>query len=294
MKAALTPSKINVRWVRGNEDINLNSPLVILLFGIRGAGKSVLLETFGEHYLSNGHNVLDLFGASSGEGLAWLRSPWVIEENLAPLLIKGQNVDVASSYNTKSWRDITLHDLDNNRIVISSTPLYGERDEEFKAAGKVLDILFSRFGWSKYIYLTVREASNLFYSRVKLRQSQLESKSEAIYLVRESRHHGLSLGLDTQKLTSVDADFRGLCDYIIFKSQGIFSLPRDFWFLYGYFNPIWLRSMKSSQFAIVSRRGSLGIGINKMPDWHKRPRENLLKALDIRVEASDNISPEGK
>ena len=286
MKAVPVPS-IKIRWVRGMEDININSALVILALGIRGSGKSVLLEAFAEHYLSSGNNVFDMFGASSGEGLAWLRSPWVEQENLPVLLVRGDNLSVTSSWSSKSWKDVALHDLEANRIVISATPLYEDKDEEFRAAGSILDLLFQRFGWSKYIYLLCREASSLFYSRLKLRHDMLAAKSEGSYLLRESRHHGISLGLDTQKLTAVDSDFRVLCDYIFFKSQGIWSLPREWWFLYGYFNPTWIRNMRASQFAVISRRGSLGVGLNDLPSWHKRAREHILKALAIDVDRGE-------
>ncbi|MEM4214047.1 MAG: hypothetical protein QXZ28_02530 [Candidatus Methanomethylicaceae archaeon] len=273
-------------WIRGEEVIDLKQPQVFLALGRRGAGKSALLEALAEHYFAGGNNILDLFGASSGEGLAWLRSPWAREDDRA-LLLKGNEVDVRSSWDAKSWRNITLNDLENNRLVISATPLYKDKEEEFVAAGKVLDLLFQRISYSKLIYLLVRESASLFYSRLKIRKSQLEAKAEGSYLIREARHHGLCLALDTQKITAVDLDLRAQCDYIFIKSQGILSLPREWWWLYGYFDPKWISNMPKRDFAIVSAKGHLGVGENELPSWHKGAKESILRALGISVEKGE-------
>lgn len=68
---------------------------------------------------------------------------------------------VDSPWDTVSWRDITLHGLERNRIVISSSPLYINIDEEFRAVNRILDIPFNRMGWSRYIYIIVRGTVNL-------------------------------------------------------------------------------------------------------------------------------------
>lgn len=283
----LKVSRISVRWARGGEGLDVDSPLTVFSLGVRGGGKSAFLEALGEHYLAKGHNVLDLFGASSGEGLAWLRSPWVRELKLPVLLIRGKR-PVKSPWPVKAWEDLRLSDFEENRIVISATPLYEAKEEEFRAAGRVLDLLFGRQGWSKFIYLLVRESSNLFYSRIKLRKDQLESKAEAVYLIREARHHGLAFGMDSQKNSSIDIDFRALLDFVVFKRQGIFSLPADYRWLYGFLDPVWLRNMKPGQFGIISKRGSIGVGLNDLPPWHKREREHLIKALGISLEGGES------
>lgn len=279
--------RIRIQWLRGGEDLDLNDPLIFLILGRRGGGKSVLLESLGEAYLESSHNVLDLFGSSDGEGLAWLRSPWVKESDLPVLLVCGEHVKISSKWPSKPWTQLSLQDFEDNRIVISSTPLYGgDKGEEFGAAGRILDILFQRgaAGWSKKIYVIIREASDLFYSRVKLRATQKDSKAVAIYLMRESRHHGLALGLDSQKLTSVDSDFRQQTDYLILKAMGIDSLPDDLKFTYRYLDPIWLRAMKPWEFGVIAGKGALGLGVNVLNPWHKRDREHILGALGIHVE----------
>ncbi|MDG6934047.1 MAG: hypothetical protein JRN68_05065 [Nitrososphaerota archaeon] len=260
-----------------------DSPMVALALGRRGAGKSVMLEGLAENYLYAGANVLDLYGSGDAENLAWLRSPWVAEEGYSALLIRGVNVDVDAPWPSKSWKDISLKDLEENRIVISPRPLYESKDEEYQASARIIDLLFSRVGWQKYICTIARESASLFYSRIKLRQSQLGSKAEGIYILREARHFGIALLLDTQKLTSVDVDIRSLADYLIMKAQGVDNLPREFWFLYGFFKPQWFRYMRPEEFALVTKKGAIGLGKNTMPVWHKRPRENILRALGISV-----------
>jgi hypothetical protein len=255
--------------------------------GVRGSGKSSLLEALGEHYLTHRCKILDLFGSRSGEGLAWLRSPWVRHEGYRPLLLRGVDTEVRSRYDVLSWRDFEVSIFNEYDVVISSSPLYPSINEEFRAVNHILDRLFQRFGWRRFIYIICREAANLFYSRMKLRENQLAAKTEAIYLLRESRHHGLILGLDTQKFTAIDSDIRNLLDYLVIKAHGYLSLPRDLWFIYRYIKPEWIQLMKPQHFIILSRRGSIGVGEFSMPYWHKRPKENLLRLLDIEVVHKD-------
>lgn len=291
MMIKIKPSKLYFYWLRGEDPPSFNKPNVFMAVGVRGAGKSSFLEAIGEHYLAEGHHILDIFGARSGEGLAWLRSPWANEINDI-LLIKGEWVDVSCSWNIKTWRDLTLNDFEKNRIVISASPLYYNISEEFQAVNRIFDLLFNRLGWRRYIYILVREAANIFYSRMKIAENQLLAKNEAAYLIRESRHHGLALGMDTQKTTSVDADLRALLDYLIIKNHGYYSLPRDLWWLYRYLDPYWVRNMYPYEFAALSRTGAIAIGYFDYPAWHKRPREHLLKTLGFKIEKTGPPKPE--
>jgi len=277
------PSRILIRWYRYFEEINVNKPLVVLALGVRGAGKSAFLEALAEHYLAHGHIVLDMFGARSGEGLAWLRSPWVRELRLPTLLIKSPYVEVKCEWPTMNWNELTLSDIEKHRIIISSSPLYYDKNEEFRAVNHVMKLLFMRMGWRRYICILCRETANLFYSRLKQREDQKFAKAETIYLIREARHHGLALLMDTQKLTAVDIDLRALCDYIVFKAQGYLRIPRDLWWIFNWIKPEWLQRCHPKYFAILSRRGAVGIGLFELPKWHKRPREHLLRALNIKI-----------
>lgn len=275
---------LEILWLRGYDKIRWSSPNIFLTLGRRGAGKSVLLEVIGEHYLSRGHKILDLFGAASGEGLAWLRSPWVQDRSV--LLIKGQKSDLQCSWHCLSWDQLTLKDLERHDIIISASPFYfrtREHNEEFLASDKILDLLMSRQVWHNHFYLIAREASKLLFSRKKKYEDQLAAKQGAVYLLQESRHFGLALGMDAQKVTTIDSDIRSLCDYRIFKSQGSYILPRELWFIYRYLKPGWVQSMPQDSFGILAQNGAIGIGHNKIPPWHKRASEDILKAVGITV-----------
>ena len=63
---------MKVNWVRGNDNISFNRPHTFFTLGVRGSGKSSLLEHIGELYLNEGHGILDLFGSRDGENMAWL------------------------------------------------------------------------------------------------------------------------------------------------------------------------------------------------------------------------------
>lgn len=276
---------MKIQWVRGNDKIRFDSPSVFFVNGIRGSGKSSFLEYFGEHYLSEGHNVLDLFASRDGENLAWMRSPWANEKRI--LLLHGEGVDVTCSWDTKSVEGVSLQDFEKYDIIISSSPLYFDLGQEYTAAAKITDMLWKRLSWHKIIYCVVREAANLYYSRLKVREDQTQAKAEMVYLLRESRHMGLALGLDSLRWHSIDIDVRSLADYLIFKNMGQIGLSREMKFLYSYVDPYLFMHLKPQEFIIVSRKGSIGAGTFPYPEWHKTEKENLLKQLDIKVEYTE-------
>jgi len=255
--------------------------------GVRGSGKSSLLEYVGEGYLAAGHKILDLFGSRDGENLAWLRSPYAKDKKT--LLIHGDNVSVSGSFDAKNISKLSLSDFENYDIAISSSPLYSSPDDEFFQVNKLIDILYQRLSWKTLIYMIVRESANLYYSRLRVSRNQLDAKAGAVYLIREARHMGVALGLDTLKYTSVDIDIRTVVDYFCFKSQGVLGLPDDKVWLYGYFNPAVVRNMPPQYFLMVTTQGALGLGTFPCPPWHKQERENILKSVGLRVEHGDRI-----
>jgi len=221
-----------IRWGRWfGDDIAYNKTHTYLAYGIRGAGKSALLEAIGEEHLRRGHGVFDLWGARNGEGLAWLRSKWAEEKRV--LLLHGDNTSVASSYDSKPISRYTNDDLEHYDIIISSSPLYSSLDAEFEFTNQLIDRLYHRLHWRKPVYLIVREAANLLYSRAKIAEGQKDVKYFFIYFLREARHCGISLGVDSQRLTAVDVDVRATVDYVFFKSLGHFGLPKEYRFLYA-------------------------------------------------------------
>ncbi|MFH1327663.1 MAG: hypothetical protein ABIH76_02235 [Candidatus Bathyarchaeota archaeon] len=278
---------MEIKWIRGADKISFNRPNTFFTIGIRGAGKSTFLETIGCHYLEKGHAILDLFGSRDGEGLAWLRSP--IIEDKKVLLVHGENVSVKASYNCKPATKVTLSDFINYDLIISSSPLYLGVDDEFINAAQLTDKIYKRLSWKRLVFCLCREAANLFYSRLKISENQVVSKAQMTYLVREARHVGMALGLDSTRYYSIDIDIRNLSDYIILKNQGMTGLTSDLSWLYSVFEPHIIRNMPPQFFIILSKTGSIGIGEFKAIDWHKQEGENILKAVGINVEYGEPI-----
>jgi len=162
-------------WGRSfGDDIAYNKTHTYLAYGIRGAGKSALLESIGEEHLRRGHGVFDLWGARNGEGLAWLRSKWAEEGRV--LLLHGDNTSVACSYDTKPVSKYRNSDLEKYDIIVSASPLYSSLGVEFQFTNQLIDRIYNRLHWRKPVYLLVREAANLLYSRAKVVESQKSTK----------------------------------------------------------------------------------------------------------------------
>jgi hypothetical protein len=230
--------------------------------------------------------ILDAFASVDGENLAWLRSDLVKDKEIC--LWKGGNVDVVSkdlSLDVKLVDNLTLKDLERYDFIISSHPLYLNRDHEYYSIGKLIGLLYKRIHWRRLICLIAREASSLWYSRIKVSESQTDAKAEALYMFREIRHLGVSLALDSLRLQGIDIDLRTHTDFLFIKSQGIDCLPDNLSFLYyNYFNPSFIRNMKPWEFALVCRKGSIGAGIFPYHEWHKMEKENIVKAVGLTIE----------
>lgn len=279
--------QVRVFWVRGSESIKFNRPYTWFDLGVRGSGKSSLLECIGENYLSKGHAILDLFGSRDGESLAWLRSPWAKDKKI--LLLHGENCDVEAPCDTKTVEQLKLKDFEEYDILISASPCYHNIDDEFVNAARITDKLYKRLSWKRLVYGIAREASNLYYSRLKVSDSQIYAKAQMIYIIREARHCGLALGLDSVRFFSIDIDVRSMSDFLLLKSQGISGLARDLHWLYSIFHPHVLRNMPPQNFIILSRKGAIGMGQFSEISWHKKERENILKSVGVRVEYGEPV-----
>lgn len=273
---------MKIRWTRSHDTIKFDRPNVWFCLGQRGGGKSSFLEAIGESYLKEGHGVLDLFGSRDGEALAWLRSPWAKDKNI--LLLKGENVDVKSSFTSKTANELKVQDFEKYDVIISASPMYISIDQEFMDAAKIEDVLYRRMHYKKLVYLCCREASNFYYSRLKVSDNQLYAKANMIYLIRESRHMGISLGLDSIRSYAIDIDIRSLSDYLILKAQGVQGLSKELRWLYKYIDPVTLRKLKPERFVIVTKSGAIGYGSFPEIPWHKQEKEDILKNLGIEVE----------
>jgi len=122
------------------------------------------------------------------------------------------------------------------------------QNEEFRAGSSTLDLFFKRYDWSRYICMIVRESANLFYSRMKLKQDQLAAKAEAAYLVRESRHHGLTLLMDTS-----DDDTSKVTAECVFQASDL-TPASDAPIPVGTQGPGWPRAGVQNRHSHISRR----------------------------------------
>ena len=278
---------MRVKWLRGNEHISFKRPNVWFGLGVRGSGKSSFLEHVGEEYLSRGATIFDLFSARDGENLAWLRSRYAKDKKI--LLVHGENVSLSSSFDSKNAGSLTLNDVRQYDIIISSSPLYSSPDQEFLNAAKITDLLYKRLHWKRIVFLIMREASNFYYSRLKITESQTVAKANMVYLIRESRHCGLSLALDSVRFFSIDIDIRTLADFLILKAQGMQGLSRDLKWLYSYVDPHLVRRMKPNQFILLTKKGGISYGVFPEVPWHKKEREDILKVLGIEREFTETI-----
>jgi len=278
---------LRIKWIRGNGSIPLGKPYTLLVQGIRGSGKSSLLERLGELHLQRGQTVFDMFASRDGESLAWLRSPFVEDKKV--LLLRSPSVDVDCSWPVLNVEELRLSHFNEYDLIISAAPLYRNFGEEIYYIAKITDMLFHRVYWRKLIYAICREASNLYYSRLKIAGDQLEAKAQLIYMLREARHSGVTLALDSLRYKSIDVDVRSVCDFLVFKEQGFNKVDKDLRFLYRYFQPYSIQQMPPELFIILSRRGCIGFGCFDEVTWHKKEKENILKAVGIKVEYGEEL-----
>ena len=279
--------KIKIRWIRFARDPSANfgealgRPLAFSVMGGTGAGKSALIELIASQYAENGGVIVDLYGSRDNEGLAWLRSPF----KDSVLLLKGNSTKVDCNVaDVKNVLDLKIRDLQKYKVAVSCSAFYSKVEEEWYSLIKLMNKLWHRTHWSDPWCLLLREASNLLYSRLSLGETQQLAKSYLIYVIREMRHCGFAVALDTLRWYSIDIDFRSISDYTFIKNVGIDGLPHSLRFLYKYFEPYGVMRIPVNGFAVVSRKGPIGFGTSICPAWHKEEREDLLREFDIRID----------
>jgi len=278
----ITLPKIRLRWIRGHGSIEFNRPHTFLNLGQRGSGKSALLESCALHY----EKIIDLYGSRDAESLAWCRSDFAN----SLLFVVGDSVKVACSWPVVKASELTLKDIQSHRVILSSSPFYGSLDEEFRSLNRVIyDVLYHRTTWDRAWFLMVREASNFIYSRIKITKNQQIAKADFIYLLREARHMGYAVGVDTIRWTSIDKEIRDVSDYLFIKRVGIQGLPRDLRFVYRYVDPASMMNPLPPSFVLVCNRGPIAIGRFEKPAFHKEEGENLLHKFGIDVEYGEPV-----
>lgn len=271
---------IKVKWVRGRGRLDFDSPKTFLIVGQKGSGKSTLLESCALRYVK----VIDLFGSRDNEGLAWLR--YVPKDQV--LFVVGDSVEIRGRWNQIKVKNLTLKEISKYALVLSVSAFYSDINEEFHGLNEIIyKCLYRRAHWREPWFLMVREASNFIYARIKISMNQSVAKWDFIYLLRESRHMGYAVGVDTIRWTSIDKEIRDVCDYIFVKRVGIQGLPYDLRFVYAYIDPPSLMNPPPHAFVLVSGRGPIGVGRFDFVEWHKKERDDLLSEFRIKPKYGD-------
>jgi len=199
----------------------------------------------------------------------------------------GDSVDIKTSWNTTRVSDLTLNDIKRHDVTLTVSAFHPNRNAEFFGLNKVIETLYRRYSWREVWYLMIREASNYLYSRLKVSPNQTLAKAEFLYLAREARHMGYAMGIDTIRWTGVDADVRGVSDYLFLKAVGIEGLPKSIRWIYSLIKAKSLMSVHPRAFAVISRKGPVGLGTFDLPKWHKKEGENMLDLFDLHPEYGD-------
>ena len=274
-------------WIKGFKKLDYTRASVIFEQGTTGSGKSRDLEYHGERNLEYGNCVIDAHCANDNENLAWGRSNSPYKDKRI-LLLRGPNTSVTSSWPDKSVEDLSLDDFAKFDLLIAPPCNFYPRPQAvYDGVNHIVDLLYYRESYDRLVYLLVREASSLWYSRLKLEWAQLEAKARMIYMLREMRHSGVSLGLDTLKDKSIDADIRNLIDFLYLRKQGAAGLPEDLHYIYSYFDAEWMQRMPVDEFVVRTKEGDIGWGHCPWADWHKVEKENIRKIMGLQVDHSD-------
>lgn len=256
-----------------------------VVFGGKETGKTALIETIASNY----DVILDLYGSRDNEGLGWLRSP--LKKKV--LFLKGKDVQIdCNCASVIDAKDFKVRLFDEYNMVLSAGAFYHGIKDEWRNLALLTDKLWYRTGEGQIVCLLIREASSLVASRHIIGEDQSTAMNMIIMLLREMRHCGFAVALDTIRWFGVDRDIRAVTDYTFIKALGTEGLPKDLRFLYRYFAPARMQQMKPDEFRVISREGAIGIGTFDLPTWHKREGENLLREFDIKIKYPESSPTE--
>ncbi len=279
-EVALEPRKpiMRLKWKRWRDHIMFNRPSTYLILGQRGTGKSSLLERIASQY----PKVFDLFGSVDNESLAWCKpnSPF---KNI--LFLTGDGIKVTSQWDSMPASALTLNDIEAHDAIIMCHAFFDNEDAYFATLQNTCSFLWGlRRSWREPWFICIREAANWIYARMQIVKDSQMAKAYFVMMLREARHGGLAVGVDTLRWTSLDKEVRDISDYLFIKRVGNVGLPRDLWYIYKYATPRSLMWLPPSKFALITGKGSIAFGSFKYPAWHKEESEDLLTQFDIKVE----------
>lgn len=264
---------------------------------MRGSGKSSLLEVLAIQY----SKIIDLFGSSDNEGLCWCKPEFdhlfqaLYGRPPNILLITGKGKQVASKFATKNIDELKLSDFKEYDIITTVHAFYVDETRYFEALHKITRLLWKqRTYWTEPWFVLVREASNWIYSRMKMVKNDAMAKADFVKSLREARHHGLAVGVDTIRWTSLDKEVRDVSDYIFLKRVGAIGLPDDLRWMYRYIRPYSMMQARPQAFMLTTGRGAVGFGKFDYPLWHKEEKENILKSTSIEVKRTEEAVPEDR
>jgi hypothetical protein len=268
---------IGLRW---NMPVEWNRPRRYSILGLAESGKSALNE-----YLAHFHpKIIDIFGSRDNENLCWLRESSPVEN---PLLVCGDNTDIDSKWPYKHVSELTIQDIDGHDATITCDAFYSDQDTKFQDIQRICDLLYQRKSWDKeggdIIYLVIREAMSLLYSKVSLGVGEKEAKAAILTFLRELRHFGVSFGADSLRWTGIEKEIRDLADYTFFKQIGEVGLPKDKRYIYNYVEPKTFAHMKPWESIVLHKTGALAYVATPLPPWHKQEGINLLQELEIII-----------
>lgn len=272
--------KIDIRPLRGNENyIRFGRPNTYLCVGMRGTGKSSLLEAIACRYTK----VIDLFGSKDAEALAWCKPNSPFKD---VLFIVGQNMQIISRFPTVEAQKITMADFEAHQVIVTTRGFYNTSYEYYQSLQHITGILWDkRTYWNEPWCVVIREAANLLYSRLQIVKDSNMAKSDFIQMLREARHSGLAVAVDTLRWTSLDKEIRDVSDYMFFKRLGAIGLPKDLFFIYRYIQPNAMMRMKPQTFVMLTTQGNLSYGRFEYPVWHKEEKENILQVLGLEIKS---------
>ena len=281
---------IKVVWIRGQKWFSFTFPNIYLFLGDRGSGKSNNIEVIAIRH----PKIIDLFEANDGEALCWCRPEftrvWQAIHGEKPriLLLHGQTKRVVCDWDTMVITDLKLSTFEEYDVVTLCHKFFADEGDYFQALFTVIHKIWDEkdcWTGSEPWFIVVREAANWLYARLKMTRDDKFAKAEFLKNLRESRHKGLAVGLDTIRWTNLDKEARDYANFTYIKKPCAAGLPDELNWLERYFRG--LAYMKDDEAIVVTgprHYEIVGFQICDFAPWHKKVRENLFKILKIQVE----------
>lgn len=181
--------------------------------------------------------------------------------------------------------ELKLKDFEEHQVILTTHVFYTSSKEYFAALQQITNLLWEkRISWTEPWIVLIREAADWIYSRLQIVKDSNLAKADFVQLLREARHSGLAVAVDTLRWTSLDKEVRDVADYFFMKRVGAIGLPKDLRFIYRYVQPFSMMKLNPEVFVMLTSQGNIAIGKFDYPTWHKEEHENILLKTDIQVD----------